>query len=59
MNLLAKHSLKILPKPREIREAWRKKPNKAVSSSSEHLVWSYLERDMGGRKIVAGGGLFV
>lgn len=35
------------------------KPTKAVSSSSEHLGWSYSERSMGGRKIIAGGGLFV
>lgn len=33
-------------------------PNKAVSSSPERLVWSYLETSMGARKGITGGELF-
>jgi hypothetical protein len=35
------------------------KPTKASSFSSEHLGWSYSERNMGGRKVIAGGELYV
>lgn len=35
------------------------KPSLALSSSSEHQGWSYLERDMGDRKVIAGGELYV
>ena len=35
------------------------KPTKVLSSSSEHLGWSYPERGMGGRKVIAGGELCV
>ena len=35
------------------------KPCKVLSSSSEHLTRSCLERDMGNRKVIAGGGLCV
>ena len=35
------------------------KPSQILSSSSEHLRRSYLERGMGGRKAIAGGELCV
>jgi len=35
------------------------KPTKVLSSSSEHLGWSYPERGMASRKAIAGGELYV
>jgi len=48
-----------LPKLAGFPAGMAQKPITAVSSSSEHRDWSYLERGMGSRKAIAGGELFV